>query len=104
MHLNDYQHEALSYALPQSKTLAYLIPGLAGEVGELCSLVAKAERDGPLEDYDTQFRKELGDILWFVAMLCEEGGDQLEDIASLNIRKLAKRAHSGTIQGSGDYR
>lgn len=70
MELNDYQQQALSTALPSALTTQYLLPGLVAEVGEVCGVFAKAERDdwtGP--HFDAALFKELGDVAWFVVVL-----------------------------------
>jgi NTP pyrophosphatase (non-canonical NTP hydrolase) len=102
MQFNEYQKEASSFALASARMDAYLFPGLVGEVGELCSLYAKGIRDGQSDP--SQFPKELGDILWFVALLAESRGYTLEYIAKTNIEKLASRKARNTIGGSGDDR
>ena len=103
MHLNEYQHDALSFRL-ESADEAYAIFGMIGEIGELYGYFAKAIRDGAREDQPEYVKKELGDILWFLAAIAYDHGLQLEDIAKANIEKLAGRAVRGTIQGSGDER
>ncbi|WP_201308875.1 nucleoside triphosphate pyrophosphohydrolase family protein [Puerhibacterium puerhi] len=87
--------------------LHYLVPGLAAEAGELAGHWAKAIRDdnGALSgDRYNLIRKELGDILWFVAMIADELMAPLESVASENLAKLADRAERGVLQGSGDNR
>lgn len=88
----------------ESADSAYAILGLAGEVGEVYSLAAKAIRDGKKFDYDQNIKKELGDVLWFVAAIAADNGFTLEDVAQSNINKLFKRKEAGTLQGSGDNR
>jgi NTP pyrophosphatase (non-canonical NTP hydrolase) len=104
MDFNEYQNQAWSFAMPQAQKSTYLIPGLVGEVGELTSLIAKANRDGQKQDHDEMFAKELGDILWFVSALAWQRGWKLSDVAEMNLAKLASRQKRGTIQGSGDLR
>jgi NTP pyrophosphatase (non-canonical NTP hydrolase) len=60
------------------------------------------DRVGTL-DY-AHIRKELGDILWFVAAIAEDHGMSLASVAEGNITKLSSRHARGTIQGSGDDR
>ena len=102
--LDQYQQQAAKTAVyTTSKADQYLIAGLAGEVGELASLFAKHWRgDGDLNhDHATA---ELGDVLWFVAMLAKELGYDLSDVAQNNLEKLADRANRGKLKGSGDNR
>ena len=109
--LNDYQEKAWSYALPPAKNSTYLFPGLAAEVGELCGAQAKWIRDNPTttdqelwEKKQEMLKKELGDILWFVAGIASNYQWKLEDIAKMNIDKLEDRRQRNVIQGSGDER
>lgn len=103
MNINQYQRLAWEYALPSARTTYYLLPGFVAEVGELCALVAKAIRDD--HDIDLEaLKKELGDVLWFVAALAWYYDFDLSDVAIANIEKLASRAERGTIGGSGDER
>lgn len=104
MQFNQYQSEAMSFRLPSAKFPTYPLFGLPGEVGELCSLVAKGLRDGRKFDHDQNVKKELGDILWMVAAIAEDHGFTLEEIADCNIAKLSARKENNTIQGSGDNR
>ena len=83
---------------------AYMLLGLAGEVGEVYSLAAKAIRDGRLYDYQENMKKELGDVLYFVAAIAMDNGYTLQDIAESNRNKLFTRKEAGTLQGSGDNR
>jgi NTP pyrophosphatase (non-canonical NTP hydrolase) len=85
----------------------YLVPALAGEVGELTSIYAKLLRDkkGDMEDEDIDnVLKELGDILFMVTSLANLYGYSLSEVASFNAAKLLDRQKRGKIQGSGDNR
>lgn len=101
---NLYQEKAHETAIyPKAAALQYLSTGLAGEVGEFCSKVAKAYRkDAPLATADAA--AELGDILWFVAELAGWLGYDLADIATDNLNKLRSRQERGQLQGNGDNR
>ena len=103
--MEDYQAQTYGFMLDSSKNTQYLFTGLAGEVGEVCSLYAKAVRDGTApEEYYFKLEKELGDVLFFVAQIGSYYGMSLQDIAEQNIAKLTARKAKGTIQGSGDAR
>ena len=102
--LDQYQQQAKVTAVyPDDKADQYLIAGLAGEVGELASIFAKVWRgDGNLKF--PHAAAELGDVLWFVAMLAKELGYDLSDVAQNNLNKLADRANRGKLKGNGDDR
>jgi NTP pyrophosphatase (non-canonical NTP hydrolase) len=101
--LNDYQAKALSFRM-ESANEQYAVENLAGEVGELFSLRAKAIRDGRKFDYEQNVKKELGDILWSVAAIAADNGFTLADVANGNIFKLESRSARNVLGGSGDNR
>jgi NTP pyrophosphatase (non-canonical NTP hydrolase) len=105
MQISYYQTKAMSYRL-ESANEAYALLNLAGEVGELLSLVAKSIRDG-VED-EAKFKdllgKELGDIVWMVAAVASDMGLSLERLCEQNLDKLEQRKQNNTIQGSGNDR
>ena len=102
--MNAYQQQAAKTAIyPEDKEREYLVAGLAGEVGELASIFAKHWRgDGDL-NHD-HAKAELGDVLWFVAILAGELGYSLSEVAENNLDKLADRANRGKLKGNGDNR
>ena len=51
---------------------------------------------------DIELMKEAGDILWQLSGLCSVMGWELNDVAKMNLNKLAARKEAGTIDGSGD--
>lgn len=104
MNLNEYQEKAMETRLPTAG-LEYMWFNLPGEVGELTSLMAKAYRDGADNDeLEEKVKKELGDVLWTLTGLIDAYKWKLEDIAQMNLDKLAKRKEDNTIAGSGDDR
>ena len=103
MNFNEYQNFCQGVRLPTA-TPEYCVLNLPGEVGELCSLLAKAIRDGRKPDHEQNVKKELGDALWSIATIALDNGFTLQDIADGNVYKLSKRKEEGALQGSGDNR
>lgn len=109
MNLDEYQKLAKRTASPKDKKdeLFHLVLGLMGESGEIAEKIKKIVRDhgSDFSKLDTNdLKKELGDILWYVAILADYFDLSLEEIGSKNINKLASRLARGTIGGSGDNR
>ncbi len=68
--------------------------GLVGEAGELADLVKKVYfHDKPLDEVHA--KKELGDVCWYIALICDSFGWNLEDVMQLNIDKLKARYPEG---------
>lgn len=68
--------------------------GVGGESGEIVELIKKwvvqRIRLSPAE-----LRKELGDLMWYIAVFCEDMEWSLEDILEENIAKLKARYPDG---------
>ncbi|MCM3219636.1 nucleoside triphosphate pyrophosphohydrolase family protein [Bacillus cereus] len=79
--------------------------GLSGESGEVADIVKKAifhghgfdpaHCPGEEEGNTHKIALELGDILYYISIMSYEMGYTLEDIAQMNIAKLAKRYPDG---------
>lgn len=108
MNLNDYQLAALKTAdLTHKNVLFQLVLGLVGESGEIAEKIKKLARDNNSDESKIDredIKKELGDVLWYIAVFGEYLGLSLEEIAQLNIDKLASRQERGKLSGSGDNR
>ncbi len=109
MTLNEYQAKAWKTAIYPCKghNLTYPILGLNGEAGELADHCKKIIRDNNNKltiGRKTDIIKEAGDVLWYVAALCQELNISLESIAQKNLQKLSDRQKRCKIQGSGDHR
>lgn len=107
---------------------SYMMLNLVGEVGEFASKVAKAIRKDQAHighssqqpdkesrlyfqcdsyDYIDQMhhlKLEAGDILWQLSGLAKQMGWTLQEVADLNLQKLASRQQRGKIIGDGDDR
>jgi len=68
--------------------------GLSGEVGEFNDMVKKWIFHE--KELDTEHaKKELGDILWYAAMMCESFGWDMDEIMQMNVDKLKARYPEG---------
>lgn len=110
MTFDDYQKQALTTALDHpdplmSKTIWAM--GISGEAGEVLEKWKKivAYKDGNISAADLgELKKELGDVVWYVALFAHSLGFSLQDVAQLNLQKLADRKIRGVTKGSGDNR
>ena len=105
--LDMYQQVAKTTAIyPREQAIIYPTLGLTGEAGEVANKVKKLIRDGyeKNKDYRTEISAELGDVLWYIAVLASDIGIELSDIATNNIIKLKDRQARGVIGGNGDTR
>lgn len=81
--------------------------GLVGEAGEVAEKYKKIIRDkeGVISEEDRlDLVKELGDVLWYVAVLSDYLGTDFSKVAEGNLAKLADRNDRGVIQSQGDHR
>jgi NTP pyrophosphatase (non-canonical NTP hydrolase) len=109
MHFEEYQEQAKTTALYESleKQRVLTTLGLAGESGEVAEKMKKFFRDqkGQVnEEFRMNLKKELGDVLWYIAMLADAFDLGLEEIAGHNLQKLSSRKDRGVLHGSGDHR
>jgi NTP pyrophosphatase (non-canonical NTP hydrolase) len=109
MTFEQYQKHARTTALYPNVGSNFVYPtlGLVGEAGEVAEKVKKVLRDsgGIMDDErKSQIRKELGDVLWYIAQLCTELGFTMDDAAQENLDKLQSRLERGKLSGSGDDR
>src|SRR5689334_18908486 len=84
-----------------------LAMGISGEAGEVLDKWKKivVYQQGETSDEDiAQLAKEMGDVLWYIAVLAHELGLSLDDIAAENLTKLKSRKKRGVIAGQGDNR
>ncbi len=109
MTLNIYQAKAWKTAIYPCKghNLIYPVLGLNGEAGEIAEACKKMMRDD--NNHLTITRKadiirEIGDVLWYVAALCQELDIPMEKVARKNLEKLADRQRRNKIHGDGDDR
>lgn len=110
MELNEYQKKALETALfPEKYKVIYAAMGLGNEAGEVLGKIKKWLRgddgDGDMsEERRLALKEELGDVLWYLAVLANDLGLDLNNIAEINIEKLKSRNERGKLKGDGDKR
>ena len=104
--LNNYQMQARKFAIyPERMKITYPALGLAGEAGEVADKVKKIYRDDRTDArFLAEIAKEIGDVMWYCAVLAEDLGFSLQQVAEMNIYKLQQRKALGTIVGDGDDR
>lgn len=110
--MNRYQELSKTTAMyidrmSREMGIYYVVLGLASEAGEVAGKLKKALRDNGGQ-VDTRIRSmmldELGDVLWYVAQVCEELGFPMGAVARMNLNKLFDREDRGVLAGSGDNR
>lgn len=128
MNFNEYQKLARKTAVYPGANqkfgtifgLNYTVLGLANEAGELAGVLKKFYRDSGEDelvaqesfgdvmdaypDWAEKLAAELGDVLWYLAMVASEMNLNLSDVAQSNIDKLSQRQKNNTLHGSGDNR
>lgn len=93
---NEYQRLAgrtINTKLAAYKKVLHALHGMVGEVGELHSIYQKLYQG---HEFNVEHaKKEVGDLLWFIAEYCTVQGWTLEEIMQMNIDKLKARFPEG---------
>ncbi|MCA9325203.1 nucleoside triphosphate pyrophosphohydrolase family protein [Candidatus Saccharibacteria bacterium] len=111
MTFDEYQKKAIttahiSYDDPLMQNSVWVM-GIVGEAGEIVEKWKKAVayREGKFDDEQfADFKKELADVIWYIAVLADSLDLSLEEIMEQNVAKLADRKKRGVIKGAGDNR
>ena len=93
---NEYQKLAartINKDMRYNEVEYHALHGMVGEIGEIHSLYQKYYQGHGFADGNA--KKELGDLLWFIAEYCTARGWNLEDIMHMNIDKLKARYPEG---------
>ena len=113
MEFDQYQKEIQKFdffdATDDLKSAGFTekILGLVGEAGETADKVKKIIRDkNGIADPDDKdaLKKELGDVLWYLATVARYLDIPLSEVANNNIAKLNSRQKRGKLHGEGDER
>ena len=96
MNIKEYQNLCKKSAKKfdgKEKEIFTLGLGIAGESGDVAGCIKKTFSHG--DDQKSGIRENLGDVMWYVAMICDFFDWDLEDIMQENIEKLRKRHPEG---------
>lgn len=107
MTFDDYQKQALGTLLPSANNIPYIALGLTNEAGEVAGKIKKWIRDSDkdINKLDkAAIADELGDTLWYLALMAQKLDIKLEAVAQANVDKLSSRLERGKLTGSGDNR
>jgi len=97
-------HEAFIYRLQElegqgfhSERLLTAAVGMCAESGEFTEVVKKTLFQGKPVTEENLFhlKRELGDIMWYVAQACMGLGTSLDEIMEMNVDKLKARYPGG---------
>ncbi len=91
MTISDTTHNGIN---ENTGTILNACLGLSGEIGEFNDMIKKwifHEKELDIE----HLKKECGDILWYVAMMCHAFNWNLDEIMQMNIDKLKARYPEG---------
>lgn len=91
---NEYQKAAMRTANLECMSLSNVGLGLAGEAGKAADAIKKHLHHGHPLDKD-KLAKELGDVMWYVALGCTILGYDLDDVLQMNVDKLKARYPDG---------
>ena len=67
--------------------------GISGEAGDVAGCIKKTYSHK--NDQVEGIKENLGDTLWYIAMICNFYGWSLEEVINNNIKKLEKRYPNG---------
>ena len=108
MTFNEYKNEAIKTAIyHQHYKIIYPALGMCGECGEVAEKIKKVIRDNQgIFDADKtkEIEKELGDVLWYIANICNDLNIDFDNVAQNNVNKINARVQNNTLHGNGDNR
>jgi len=83
---------AQKFTKPEREILAWGL-GISGEAGDVANCIKKTYIHG--NDQTKGIRENIGDTLWYVAMICNFFDWELDEVLKENIEKLKKRYPGG---------
>ena len=102
-------HLAMIQAMADERKLGDLMNGLlglSGETGELIDLFKKMIFHGAPwdEEHEEHAKRELGDVLWYIALICHSMNWDMDEIMEKNIEKLKERYPDGFDTEKSNHR
>ena len=104
--LQSKEHEAFVYRIQElegqgfpSERLLTASVGMCAEAGEFTEVVKKIVFQGKPVNEDNLFhlKRELGDIMWYIAQACMALDVSIDEIIVMNVEKLAARYPDGAF-------
>lgn len=83
--VKNYQELAMRTCLPSAKNWEYCYCLIASEIGEAFGKWGKKFRDGEFDK--DKLADELGDVFWGIALACELGGYEFENLWKYNYNR-----------------
>lgn len=90
---NEYQKKAFRTAGKEPSIVNGAL-GLTGESGEVADMIKKHIFQGHKLN-NAHLQEELGDVMWYIALIASSINTDLETIMQMNIEKLMKRYPDG---------
>ena len=98
----DLAARTINPALTHEQMKDHALKGMVGEIGEINSIYQKVYQGHEFDE--EHVKKELGDLMWFIAEYCTAWGWSLDDICQMNIDKLRARFPNGFEVGKSIHR
>ena len=104
--LQSKEHEAFVYRVQElegqgfpSERLLTASVGMCAEAGEFTEVVKKIVFQGKPVNEENLFhlKRELGDIMWYVAQACMGLDISLDEVLEMNVQKLSARYPAGAF-------
>ena len=96
------QYDGMSRRLDslEVKRVLHASLGITTEAAEISDIVKKFLMYGKGHLFDERIQEEIGDLLWYIAILCDVSGLSIENVMKWNIEKLEKRYPNGFSEES----
>lgn len=105
MNFEKYQKKCLRTfnTNSQNENLCKLSMGISGEAGEITDYIKKVVFHG--HDLNVEkIKEEVGDLIWYIAVLLWILNIDINDVLKSNIKKLQQRYPNGFNSNESEYR